>query len=221
MMGDGKTQYDLAGDNAKTEVGACSVCLQCTRAVENPLTVMQENFRRRDVATKARITYVKNHGLQLQLHHKEWDQWMTCFEINVNLPDSPYVGFSAATGDVSDNHDIISVQTFSATLYPQYRATAHQAGQVPLGIPDDKRAGPRGQAARDNARKRQDGSSSGGGIVGWFLFLLKVSGVCLPIMSMGFMVSRLARKPEIIRDVRTFEMEIAVIRAPHPHYETP
>ncbi|RSH87777.1 uncharacterized protein EHS24_000293 [Apiotrichum porosum] len=160
MMGDGKTQYDLAGDNAKTEVGACS-----------------ENFRRRDVATKARITYVKNHGLQLQLHHKEWDQWMTCFEINVNLPDSPYVGFSAATGDVSDNHDIISVQTFSATLYPQYRATAHQAGQVPLGIPDDKRAGPRGQAARDNARKRQDGSSSGGGIVGWFLFLLKAIGV--------------------------------------------
>lgn len=165
MLGDGKTQYDSAGDNAKHELGACS-----------------ENFRRRNVNTKARVTYVKGSGLQLQLHLKEWDEWQTCFEVDINLPDNPYIGFTAATGDVSDNHDIVSVQTYSATLYPQYRAqgvysAASDYMQKPLNVPNDKKAGARGQAARDNARKRQSGGS-GGGVVGWFLFLLKVSEGC-------------------------------------------
>jgi hypothetical protein len=42
---------------------------------------------------------------QLKLHTKRWDEWTTCFEINTQLPDSPYVGFSALTGEVSDTHE--------------------------------------------------------------------------------------------------------------------
>ncbi len=36
--------------------------------------------------------------------------WERCFAVpDVNLPRGMYLGFSAATGDLADNHDIISV----------------------------------------------------------------------------------------------------------------
>lgn len=66
----------------------------------------QENFRHRDVATKARLTYIKGHGVQLDLHLNQWDNWVKCFEISdVILPESPFIGFTAATGDAHDNHE--------------------------------------------------------------------------------------------------------------------
>ena len=67
----------------------------------------QENFRRRDVPTKARITYIKNRLLQLKLQTTKEDQWTVCFEAEVDLPPQPYLGFSALTGDVSDNHESV------------------------------------------------------------------------------------------------------------------
>jgi hypothetical protein len=59
---------------------------------------------------------------------------------------------------------IISVSTYTLTLYPQYRAGADQ--QVPLAAPSGSKGSFAGRAPR---------SSSSGGIVSWFLFLLKVS----------------------------------------------
>ena len=39
--------------------------------------------------------------------------WKECFSVdNVRLPTRYYFGFSAATGDLSDNHDIISVRAY-------------------------------------------------------------------------------------------------------------
>ena len=41
------------------------------------------------------------------------DDWNECFVVdNVNLPTGYYMGFSAATGELADNHDIISVRVF-------------------------------------------------------------------------------------------------------------
>jgi len=89
MMGDGKKKYDLDHDNAEHELAACS-----------------ENFRRRDVATKGRLTFIKGHGLELQLHLEKWDKWTTCFTIpSIQLPENPFIGFTAATGDAHDNHE--------------------------------------------------------------------------------------------------------------------
>lgn len=40
--------------------------------------------------------------------------WTECFSINnVLLPTNYYLGFSAATGDLTDNHDIINVHTYA------------------------------------------------------------------------------------------------------------
>ncbi|KAK8853092.1 hypothetical protein IAR55_003793 [Kwoniella newhampshirensis] len=148
MVGDGKTAYDHDRDNEAHELAGCS-----------------ENFRRQgDVPTKARLTHVKGKVLQLKLQTKKINEWITCFETEVDLPESPYIGFSSATGDVSDNHDIISVNTFSTTLKPEFRDQA----QAPLGV-DTKLQGKSGKG-------RKVAKSSGGGAASWFLFILKIIG---------------------------------------------
>ena len=44
---------------------------------------------------------------QLKLQTKKPEEWTTCFEVATELPESPYIGFSALTGDVSDAHESV------------------------------------------------------------------------------------------------------------------
>jgi mannose-binding lectin 2 len=155
MLGDGKTPADLDGDNARNELAACS-----------------KNFRRRNVATKARLTYVKGRGLRLETQLDEWDKWDVCFDApGAELPASPFVGFTALTGDVADNHDIVGVSVYSATLYEKYRPAQAggvgapvPVGQKPLAVTRDHLSGGRAPVKT-------------GGAAGWFLFILKLIGV--------------------------------------------
>lgn len=48
MLGDGKTSYDQANDGEANKIGACSA-----------------NFRRTNVATKLKITYIKDEYLNV------------------------------------------------------------------------------------------------------------------------------------------------------------
>ncbi|KZT61164.1 hypothetical protein CALCODRAFT_491563 [Calocera cornea HHB12733] len=111
MLGDGKTAYDSINDGASNEAGACSAAV-----------------RGAEVTTKMRITYVKNDYLKVALHYKTWDEWTPCFTIpNVALPPRPYLGFSALTGDVSDAHDIVSIQANSFVVQTPYNASRRHA----------------------------------------------------------------------------------------------
>ena len=48
----------------------------------------------------------------MELQYKAPDTWTTCFELgSVAIPPVAYLGFSAETGELSDNFDIISVET--------------------------------------------------------------------------------------------------------------
>ncbi|KNC99959.1 uncharacterized protein SPPG_05331 [Spizellomyces punctatus DAOM BR117] len=99
MIGDGKTKYDHANDGVTNQIGGCSV-----------------DFRQKDVATKARIKYYKDDMVEVSLNYKGDDTWEQCFtKYNVSLPTHGYLGFSAFTGDVSDNHDIITITTKGIT----------------------------------------------------------------------------------------------------------
>lgn len=155
MVGDGRTAADMEGDNARNELAACS-----------------KNFRRRSVATKARLTYVKGKGLRLETQLDEWDKWDVCFDTpDIGIPISPFIGFTAATGDVADNHDIVGVSAYSATLYPQYRS----GPSVGAGAP-----APAGQKVLGSTRDHLTGGRAPvktGGAAGWFLFVLKLIGV--------------------------------------------
>ncbi|TFK50831.1 hypothetical protein OE88DRAFT_1630975 [Heliocybe sulcata] len=102
MMGDGKTEYDHDNDGEANSIGACSL-----------------SFRRTNVATKLRLTYFKDEYLDVKVQYRAWDEWTPCFTITgVTIPPTPFLGFSALTGAVSDNHDVISVTTSSAILSP-------------------------------------------------------------------------------------------------------
>ena len=91
----------------------------------------------------------------MQLQYKAEDSWIDCFSLTptdsvpLKMPNAAYLGFSAETGELSDNFDIISVET--RNLYS------------PGGSPgrSDARSG-RGRATK---RPKESG--------GWGWFLLK------------------------------------------------
>ncbi|GAA5857235.1 hypothetical protein JCM8547_009390 [Rhodosporidiobolus lusitaniae] len=118
ILNDGKKSYEVGRDGQGQEIGACSI-----------------DFRRTDVTAKARLTYFKGKFTELAIHHAKWDEWTTCFAIEgLELPSNPFLGFSALTGDVSDNHDIISVTTSNVAYHPA--ASSFQSSPPPRrGIP--------------------------------------------------------------------------------------
>ncbi|KAF9148973.1 hypothetical protein BG015_009265 [Linnemannia schmuckeri] len=96
MLGDGRTSYDNDNDGLANRLGGC-----------------EADFRRKLVPTHGRITY--NSGskrLHMELQTNAWDEWTTCFTLHdLVLPETYYLGFTSHTGEVHDNHDIISVTT--------------------------------------------------------------------------------------------------------------
>lgn len=97
MVGDGNKPYDKSNDGKDNEFMGCSA----------------RGIRGATVPTKARLTYFQDKSLKLELQYKQEDQWELCFESNEppTIPSVAYLGFSAETGELSDNHDIISVNT--------------------------------------------------------------------------------------------------------------
>lgn len=95
MVGDGKTSYDKDNDGKDNEFMGCSA----------------RGIRHATVPTKARLTYFQDKSLKLELHYKAEGEWTTCFETTEppKVPQVSYLGFSAETGELSDNHDIISI----------------------------------------------------------------------------------------------------------------
>jgi mannose-binding lectin 2 len=70
-------------------------------------------IRNQDFPTKLRLTYFQDKSLTLDLSYQSEDQWTNCFTLgpDVKIPSVAYLGFSAETGELADNHDIVSVQT--------------------------------------------------------------------------------------------------------------
>jgi mannose-binding lectin 2 len=96
MLGDGRTSYDLEHDGKANDIAGC-----------------EASFRNVDRMTRARVTYYKGAQLKLELAVREDNEFHTCFVLNQNitLPPKSYLGFSAHTGELVDNHDIIWVST--------------------------------------------------------------------------------------------------------------
>ncbi|KAJ2811714.1 hypothetical protein H4S07_001879, partial [Coemansia furcata] len=71
--------------------------------------------------------------VQVQIQLQPNDKWLDCFTIsNVTLPEDPYLGFTALTGDISDNHDLLAVraETLSAEALKNYNAMPNLATNV-------------------------------------------------------------------------------------------
>lgn len=123
--------------------------------------------------------------LKVSLMYKAEDEWTECFEVSsasLRLPQVAYMGFSAATGELSDNFDIISVET--RNLYRNGGAVGASG------------SGAQGQSKK--AGKSSSSSSSGYGSAGkksrgswtWTLLKLVMFGMVVGGAYVGFTLWR-------------------------------
>ena len=110
------------------------------------------------------MTYFQDESLKLELQYKSTEEWTLCFETGpVTIPSVSYLGFSAETGELSDNFDIISVDTKNL-----YNAVTSDYAAVDRTLGPNRKKGKKGSGGR---------SSAEGG--GWGWFFVKVVVVIL------------------------------------------
>ncbi|CAO3674586.1 unnamed protein product [Rhizopus stolonifer] len=106
MLNDGTQSYDAGKDGSDTELAGC-----------------EADFRSKGFPTRGKFTYHKGNYIQLDLLWRTEDEWDFCFKHHgVVLPEQIYLGFSAHTGEVTDEHDIISVVTKTIPSVPKESA---------------------------------------------------------------------------------------------------
>lgn len=100
MLGDGKTAYNKDTDGFETRLAGCSA-----RNLLNPKSGM----------TKARIVYTKYGYFSLDFKYTQGPEgWINCVTaMDVKLPEKKYLGFSAETGDLSHNVDILENKIYA------------------------------------------------------------------------------------------------------------
>ncbi|KAF2400724.1 putative lectin family integral membrane protein [Trichodelitschia bisporula] len=124
MLGDGKTSYDKDNDGKSNELAGCSV-----------RSLLARGIRSQEYPTRMRLTYFQDKSLTLDLQYKTEGQWDNCFTVGpeAKIPSVAYLGFSAETGELSDNHDIISVTTKNLYAPPVTPGAATKKAGGPLG----------------------------------------------------------------------------------------
>lgn len=90
--------------------------------------------------------------------YKTEGEWTPCFDTGgVKIPSVAYLGFSAATGDLSDNFDIIGMET--RNLYSTGGSTGRTQGSSS------------GSGSKPASSSYQEGTNEGGS---WSWFFLKI-----------------------------------------------
>lgn len=118
------------------------------------------------------MTYFQDQFLKLELQYKSEDEYTLCFEIpNFKVPPVAYLGFSAETGELSDNFDIISVK--AQNLYKRNPGQAPASGNTKPG-----------KTASSTTRQKESGSWT------WFLVKFVLFGLALTGAYVGYTVYR-------------------------------
>ncbi|XP_036953907.1 VIP36-like protein [Acanthopagrus latus] len=99
MLGNGTLSYDHDRDGRPTELGGCTAMARNT-IYDTFLLVRYSNKR-----------------LTLKVDVDGKQEWKDCADITrLHLPTGYFLGASSATGDLSDNHDIISMKLYQLTV---------------------------------------------------------------------------------------------------------
>lgn len=113
MVNNGTLKYDHDRDGTHTEVAGC-----------------ESKFRGREVDTRFLIRY-QGETLTVQTDVEGKGEWKNCFSVGgIKLPTGLHIGLSAATGELSDNHDIISIRTYELEALPG-EANVDKSGVIP------------------------------------------------------------------------------------------
>lgn len=95
MINNGSLKYDHDRDGTHTELAGC-----------------EAKLRGSDFDTYLMVRY-KDDVLTVETDIEGRGEWKECFSVaGVRLPTGYFLGVSAATGDLSDNHDVISIKTY-------------------------------------------------------------------------------------------------------------
>uniref|UniRef100_H3CUF4 Lectin, mannose-binding 2-like a n=1 Tax=Tetraodon nigroviridis TaxID=99883 RepID=H3CUF4_TETNG len=99
MVGNGTISYDHERDGRPTELGGCNAMV---RNLKHDTFLFIRYIRRR---------------LTVMIDIDGQHEWRDCLDLpGVQLPRGYYFGATALTGDLSDNHDIISLKLYELTV---------------------------------------------------------------------------------------------------------
>lgn len=101
MLGDGRMSYNKYDDGMTTMLAGCTA-----KSILNPGSQQ----------TRMRIIHTKNGYLSVDLNYdpQRSDDWHNCFTLSdITLPTVKYLGFSAETGELTENIDIIENKVFA------------------------------------------------------------------------------------------------------------
>lgn len=87
MIGDGELEYDIGNDGEKYSLGACSVSTAHISFAKWPTQTRrakQANFRRTNVATKLKMTYLRDQYLNVKMQYKACES-QSSFSAAVNI----------------------------------------------------------------------------------------------------------------------------------------
>ncbi|CAH3158123.1 unnamed protein product [Pocillopora meandrina] len=101
MVGNGSLHYDHDRDGTHSQVAGCS-----------------QSFRGRGHDTYALIRYSGTQNrLTILVDVENKNEWEDCLDVGgVKLPTGLYFGTTAATGQLADNHDIISLKFYETEM---------------------------------------------------------------------------------------------------------
>ncbi|XP_048379054.1 VIP36-like protein isoform X1 [Stegostoma tigrinum] len=99
MVNNGSLSYDHSRDGRPTTIGGCTALV---RNLNHDTFVVIRYLKRR---------------LTVMINIEGKNEWKDCIDIpGVKLPLGYYFGISSATGDLTDNHDVISVKVYQLTV---------------------------------------------------------------------------------------------------------
>ncbi|RUS72148.1 hypothetical protein EGW08_020090 [Elysia chlorotica] len=163
MVNNGSLMYDHDTDGTLTQISGC-----------------EAQFRNRDYDTYIAIRY-ENNKLTVSTDIDNKSGWKECFAVEgIKLPVGYYFGVSAATGDLADNHDVISVKFYDLDGDDADKTAPY------IGLPE--------ASVMEAPRDRIDDSKGSyllGSMTGWKLFVIIILliigiGVCVMVGVMVF-----------------------------------
>ncbi|XP_078095410.1 lectin, mannose-binding 2-like a isoform X2 [Mustelus asterias] len=124
MVNNGSLSYDHSRDGRPTAIGGCTALV---RNLNHDTFVVIRYLKRR---------------LTVMINIEGKNEWKDCIDIpGVKLPLGYYFGVSSATGDLTDNHDIISVKVYQLTVERTPEEEEEDEVLVPsvdnLSLPED------------------------------------------------------------------------------------
>jgi len=166
MVTNGSLRYDHDADGTRAELAGC-----------------EAQVRNKDYDTFLLVRY-ENRKLTVKIDVDDQRGWKPCFEVEgVHLPTGYFFGFSAATGDLVDNHDIVGVKTYELSTPSTSTGREGEVGEA------EKEEDPASIMPRadyyDSPRSRKEDPE--GGLSGIAIFLI-VLGVLVAVVVVGIVI---------------------------------